>query len=300
MTRRVLVTGATGFIGARTLAPLRARGFEVHALGRSAPADPHVVHHAADLLDPVATRAAVAAARASHLVHMAWYVEPGAYWRSPRNLDWVAASLHLARCFTEAGGQRLVAAGTCAEYAWGPDRLAETASACEPATLYGACKDALRRTLAAFGEAAPLSVAWGRVFFLYGPNEAGGRLVSDAARALLSGQRFGTSHGRQRRDFSHVDDVAAAFAALAASDVRGPVNVASGTAVPVRAVLETVARHAGGAELLDFGARPLAPTEPAVIEAVVQRLHHEVGFRPRHDLDGGIADTVAWWRAAAA
>ncbi len=294
---RVLLTGATGFIGKRITAPLQARGFEVHTLGRAAPTDASCVHHQADLLDPCATRVAVAAAQASHLVHLAWYVEPGMFWRSARNIDWVAASLNLIRCFADEGGSRFVAAGSCSEYSWGSERLCEDTSPCEPASLYGSCKDALRRILTAFARTLSLSCAWGRVFFLYGPGEAPGKLVGDATRSLLLGQAFETTHGRQRRDFVHVDDAAGAFAALAAADVEGAVNIASGTAVAVRDLLVAVARETGRADLLKFGARPLAASEPSVIEGCVRRLHDEVGYQPRYDIRSGITSSVAWWRA---
>ena len=60
----------------------------------------------------------------THLLHLAWYAEPGLFWRSPENLRWVEASLRLLRAFAEHGGQRAVMAGSCAEYAWQPrDRL---------------------------------------------------------------------------------------------------------------------------------------------------------------------------------
>jgi nucleoside-diphosphate-sugar epimerase len=298
--KRVLVTGATGFIGSHILAPLHARGFEVHTIGRTMPADANVVHHRADLLDMDRTREIVHAIRATHLVHLSWYAEPGRFWWAPQNLDWVSASLRLARDFAETGGRRIVAAGTCAEYSWGPDRLVEGESVCDPGTLYGVSKDALRRLLYTFGEAGQMSVGWGRVFFLYGPGEKTGRLVSDAIASLLAGKRFETSHGRQCRDFMHVQDVASAFASLADSDVRGTVNVGSGAATPVREILWQIARETGRSDLIAFDARPLSPAEPDTIAASTRRLREEVGFCPDYDLARGISQTVAWWRAASA
>lgn len=295
--RRVLVTGATGFVGCHTLPALRARGFAIHVVGRTAPADPGVIFHEADLLDPAARRAAVSAARASHLLHLAWYAEPGLYWTSGKNLDWVAGSLGLVRAFREAGGRRAVVAGTCAEYEWGAARFHETETPCRPATLYGAAKDGLRRILAAYAATTGLSLAWGRLFHLYGPGERPGRLISDAARALLSGTVFPTSDGRQRRDFLHVTDAAAALATLLDGEVEGPVNLGSGRAVPVRALLEGIAAETGRPGLIGFGARDLNPGEPSVIEADVRRLSEEVGLRPSYDLERGLAETVAWWRA---
>ena len=354
--RRVLVTGGAGFVGRPAVAALIARGFEVHAVGRRAPAGAHVVHPA-DLLDGEARRAAVRAAGASHLLHLAWVTQPGRYWQAPENLDWTAASLDLVRAFREAGGGRAVVAGTCAEYDWtgiapvaGPGipspplrpshprivpetgrarvpspspggdardrtateprddahcrddgeasadgRLTESAP-CRPATLYGAAKDGLRRVLTGYAASTDLSLAWGRLFYLYGPGEAPGRLVGDAARALLEGRRFATSEGRQRRDFWHVAEAGAAFAALLDSGVEGPVNLGSGVARPVRTILETLGRLTGRTDLIDFGARPLPPAEPACLEADIRRLAEEVGFRPRLDLEDGLRATVAAWR----
>jgi nucleoside-diphosphate-sugar epimerase len=153
---RIVVTGATGFIGSHVLAHLRRRNFLIHALGRHPPKDRDVVFHPTDLLDPRQVDNSLRTAGATHLLHLAWYAEPGLYWRSPKNLDWVAASLHLAQSFAANGGQRAVFAGTCAEYEWGSGRFNEFAAPCAPATLYGVSKDALRRLVAAYGAAAPL------------------------------------------------------------------------------------------------------------------------------------------------
>jgi nucleoside-diphosphate-sugar epimerase len=294
--KRVLVTGAAGFIGTRAAAHLLAKGYEVHAIGRTRPRDDRIRFHLADILDIDATRKVMADFQATHLLHLAWNVTPGQYWTAPDNLDWVSASLHLARAFVAAGGKRAVFAGTCSEYQWGSPRFFEMQTPCVPSTLYGTAKDALRRLLAGYGVNAGLSVGWGRVFYLYGPGEKPGRLVSDAIQALLSGTPFPTSTGGQMRDFLHVDDVAGAFAALVDCDVQGPVNIGSGMAVPVRTILEKIAAQIGHAECLRFGARILPPTEPAIVEADRTRLTREVEFLPRYDLDAGLTDTIAWWK----
>ncbi|NEU10573.1 NAD(P)-dependent oxidoreductase [Methylobacterium sp. BTF04] len=290
--KRVLVTGASGFVGRHAVEALRMRGFEVHGVGRGG--DP--AHHPTDLLNPAERRALMDAVRPSHCLHLAWDAEPGRYWTSEANLDWVAASLDLARSFVACGGRRLVVAGTCAEYEWGTPRLHETATPCRPATLYGVAKDGTRRIVEAYARTVGLSVAWGRLFFLYGPGERPGRLVADATCALLAGTPFATSPGHQIRDFLHVADAAGALAALLDSPVAGAVNIGSGKAVPVRTLLDGIALLTGRPDLIAYGARPLGLGEPAAIEADIHRLSDEVGFAPRFDLDAGLADTVAWWR----
>jgi nucleoside-diphosphate-sugar epimerase len=302
--RRVLVTGASGFVGSRALAPLRKRGFEVHAVARRPPAAPgasaaDVRWHAADLLDAPQRRAVAAAVGASHLLHLAWYAEPGAFWTAPENAAWVSATVALAEEFAAAGGRRAVVAGSCAEYDWSaPQPLREDAPLA-PATLYGVAKDATRRVVAALGDRLGFETAWGRVFFVYGPGEDERRLVASVARALLAGERAATSAGAQVRDFVHVADVAAAFAALVDGGVTGAVNVASGKGVAVRALAELIARAAGRPDLLDVGALPARAGDPPALVAEVTRLRDEVGFVPSIGLEEGVRETVAWWRERA-
>jgi nucleoside-diphosphate-sugar epimerase len=299
---RLLLTGGTGFIGSRAIEPLLAAGYEIHALGRRRGDADGVTWHELDLLEDRHVERLVAEIAAEHLLHLAWYAEHGRFWSAPENVSWVAASVRLLRAFAEAGGRRAVLAGTCAEYDWSEDSVercreldsaAGSATPERPATLYGTCKRATRMVAEAYASEAGLSLAWGRVFLLYGPGEDERRLVPQVARALLAGEQAPTSDGAQLRDFMHVDDVAAGFAALLASDVEGPVNVASGEAVAIADVLALIARAAGRPELLRLGALPRRSGEPDVLVADAGRLREQVGFSPSVPLAQGIAETVA-------
>jgi nucleoside-diphosphate-sugar epimerase len=229
----------------------------------------------------------------THLLHLAWMATPGVFWWAPENLDWVAASLRLVRAFAKAGGQRLVVAGSCTEYDWSHAHLDERQTPRRPGTLYGTAKAALAQMLDKAAPGLGLSLGWGHVFFLYGPQEAPGRLLPDVIDAVRAGRRVATSEGTQARDFLHVEDVAAALVALLASRVEGPVNIASGRAVPVREIVRLAAAAAGDVGLVDFGVRPRQPGEPQMMTAAVSRLGDELGFVPRWTLETGIADMVA-------
>ncbi len=289
---RVLVTGAGGFLGAHCLPDLAARGFEVHAVSRASRGGGKVNWHRADLLDASAARALVGEVQPTHLLHLAWETTHGAFWSSPANLDWLAASVHLVRAFAESGGRRAVVAGTCAEYLWDDRVCDESTTPLVPATLYGASKHALHVALAGYAAAAGFDLAWGRVFLLHGPGEPPGRLVPSVATAMLEGRPAACSHGRQVRDLLHVEDVAGGFGALLASDVTGAVNVASGEPVTLAEIVGTIGEITGRSEMLRLGAIPAPPGEPAFLVADAHRLREEIGWAPRHDLREGLERTV--------
>jgi nucleoside-diphosphate-sugar epimerase len=289
--KRVLVTGAGGFIGEETLPLLLEAGFEVHALSRDprAPGLPGVAWHRCDVLDddvePLLRDVA-----ATHLLHLAWYAKPGLFWTAPENLDWVAASLRLARGFARSGGRRLVGAGSCAEYDWSVPHLDERETPLRPSTLYGEAKASTFRLLEAAAPVLGLSFAWGRVFFPFGPREKPDRLLSSLFDGIASDEPIEFSAGTQQRDFMHVEDVAAAFVRLLASEAAGPVNIARGETLAVREIVARAARLAGGEHLIRFGARPMQAGEPPMMSAATRRLREELGFSPRYTIEAGLED----------
>lgn len=293
---RVLVTGATGFIGRQCIAPLQAKGYEVHAVSSKPHGKNGMVHwHKADLLNARQCQDLVRQVQPMHLLHFAWYAVPGKYWTSVENLRWVQASLGLMQVFAAVGGKRAVMAGTCAEYDWGFGQCSEGSTPLVSATLYGTCKHALQTMLAAWSRQAGLSSAWGRIFSLYGPHEHSARLVASVVAALLRGEEAPCSNGSLIRDYLHVADVASAFVALLDSGLEGPVNIGSGTGVALKDIVEKIGVKIGQSGLIRLGTRPPPAGEPPLLIADTARLSR-IGWRPSFDLDSGLDNTIAWWR----
>ena len=297
MTTSVLVTGATGFIGRHALMPLVARGDEVHAVTSKPlpPRQPGVTWHRADLLDPVATSALLASVRPTRLLHFAWAIVPGGSAGPVENMRWVQATVDLLREFERYGGTRAVIAGSCAEYDWNEGYCIENRTQLAPRSDYGASKNAARGRCESLMLNRDVSLAWARIFFVYGPYEPLPRLVPSIVSSLLKKEVARCTHGRQVRDYLHVQDVADAFIAVLDSEVTGPVNVGSGTPVELREIATYVAEQMGAADLLRLGALPTPPFEAPFVVADVTRLTHDVGWKPRYDLRLGLDETIAWW-----
>ncbi len=296
--RRVLVTGPNGFIGRHCLPFLLEKGYEVHGI---IPTDglqlniPNVQWHVGNLLNYDHIDSIMKKVKPSHLLHFAWYAKPGEFWTSAENLRWLQASLELFRAFKFYGGWRVLMAGTCAEYDWRYGYCSENITPLDPATLYGVCKKTLYEVLMSFAQLGDLSVAWGRIFFLYGPNEYLSRLVPSVINALLEKRTAPCTHGNQIRDFMYVEDVASAFAALLDSDIVGAVNIASGKPVALKTLICQIAERLDGKDLIQFGAIPSPEDEPPFLGADINRLKHELGWTPAFSLDTGLDSTINWW-----
>lgn len=296
---KVLLTGATGFIGQPMISALIERGYVVHAVSsKSKPRNSEKLFwHQVDLQDSAQTEKLIKQVRPTHLVHLAWYVENKKLWNAPENLDWVKASLELLRVFVACGGKRAVMAGTCAEYDWSEQApFSENKTSVRPQSLYGMSKHALHLIAEKFADVAGVSLAWGRIFFSFGEAESPNRLVASVIRSLLDGKEAKCTHGNQIRDFLSSADIAGAFAALLDSDVKGAVNIASGRGVKIKTLVETVAEIMGRTDLPRFGVIEATPNEPQQIIADVTRLREEVGFKDSTDLERRLSETVKWWK----
>ena len=298
--KSILVTGATGFIGRHTLSLLLKYGYDVHISVRTPSkvgclnsdiSNQVSVHHC-DLFDYSQQTRLFEVIKPSHLLHFAWDATPGKFWTSENNLQWLECSTQLLRNFAKHHGQRAVFAGTCAEYDWSYGYCTETLTPTNPFTLYGVCKNSLRQVSEQFCKDREISFAWGRIFWLYGVDEAPGRLVSSVLQSLASKQVAKCSHGNQIRDFMYVEDVACAFVELLNSDVVGPINVASGNLISIKEIVTEIGRQMGLSELIGLGMIEARKNEPPLIVANTSILNNQIGFKPKYSLQEGLYKTI--------
>lgn len=294
---KVLLTGASGFIGAhvaRRLLNLRHLPIAValpdDPLTRLFDVQSRIEIVRTPLEDADAVRTCIERAKPDACIHLAWYAEPGQYLHSVKNISALTASLSLFQILIAAGCRRIVAAGTCLEYDTEVGYLREE-SPTKPASLYAAAKLSCGLTGMQLAAASDVSFAWGRIFYPYGLQEDPRRLVPSAVAALSRGNPFDATDGEQIRDYIHVADVASAFCLLAEHQACGVFNISSGVPVSIRQILEMLGRQFRRPDLLRFGAIANRPGDPRFICGCNEKLSG-LGWRPVFTLSEGLADTA--------
>ena len=254
---RVVVTGATGFVGRHVIDVLEKRSVSyvaVGGVGRHSACTGRDEHCALDLLSEGAPGKLLGFG-GTHLIHLAWYAEHKHYWTSPKNFDWASTTLALVRAFA-LGGRHVTAIGTCAEYDWTRGLCIEDDTPLEPSTIYGEVKAATARLTQTACASSGVSCCWARLFLPFGPGEHPDRFVPSVADNL-SGRRQKFPVGNENwRDFLAVEDVADAIVHLTLAEHQGAINICSGAPRQVRDVVAEI----GG--LLGTGDRAL-PDSPA-------------------------------------
>lgn len=288
---KLLVTGATGFIGAAFVRLARVRGHRVAALVRQRPGpDAEDLRWLVGTLETLPWKEIEAFAPDSCL-HAAWIAEPGIYMESPLNEDYRRWSVELFRRLAARGLRHAIGLGTCVEYCIGGRPARENVTALEPLSPYARAKDALRRKVEEEIAGADFGFAWGRVFYPYGPGEHPARLCSTLTRKLRAGEPLLLKTPGSTKDYIFIDDLAAAILAVVERGLTGAINLGTGRGVTVRKIARTLGRLLGKEHLIGETDPPASdPLHYVVADGT--RLTAETGWRPAWTLDAGLHAVV--------
>ena len=289
--RRVLVTGASGFIGTHLLERLAGQDVEIHAVSRRPLASRgSVTWHGADLTDLDAVRRVVAAGSPDLVFHLAGET------RAARTLELVlptfqanlVSTVNLLTAVAEHNQARVVLTGS----------LEEPEPGDAASSPYALSKFAAREYGALLQELVALPVVVLRVFMVYGPKQSEvQKLVPYVILSLLRGERPQLTSGGREVDWVFVEDVADAFlAAGRAEDIAGAsVDVGSGSTCSIRSLVLRLVELINPHVEPDFDAIPDRPEEQLRV-ANVEASAAAIGWRPRVGLEEGLMRTVEWYR----
>lgn len=303
MPRRVVVTGASGFVGTAVARAMAARGHEVHCPVRDARRrwrlrglGETVRLHVCDLLDPAAAGALLERLRPHWVLHLAAY---GAYESQADAARIVRtnveATVALIDAAARAGVERFVNTGSSSEYGY-KDHAPGEDEPLEPNSLYAVTKAAATAYARHAGRSGRLRTVTLRLYSVYGPWEEPSRLIPTVVVRGIAGGYPPLVDPAVARDFVYVDDVVGAYAAALTDGVpAGAVyNVGTGVQTTLRDVAEVARRRFGIAAEPRWGTMPRRKWDTTTWVANVARAGAELGWRATTPFEEGFGRTADW------
>jgi dTDP-6-deoxy-L-talose 4-dehydrogenase (NAD+) len=272
--KKVLLTGATGFVGMNILHELANRGVVVTPVVRSG------TEHLLNKFDNISKIISVddvfkensdwwadISSNSDIFIHSAWYTKTHDYLISKQNINCQLGTMNIARGLAQSGIKKFVGIGTCFEYEFASDFISVD-TPLKPGSPYASAKAATFLALLKMTHDEKIDFAWCRLFYLYGENESESRLYSYILSQIKKNKKIELSSGEQIRDFMHVRTAAERVVAVALGNMVGPINVCSGIPITVKEFAMNVADQFGARSLLDFGAKGKKFTDPPRIVGV--------------------------------
>lgn len=291
---RVLVTGATGFVGRHLVAHLASEGDEVSI-------------SEAEITEPESLEADFDRARPEVVYHLAAQADVGASFRDPAatlrtNVEGTFNVLDIAQ---RLGARRVVAVSSADVYGSVSEaRLpVDEAAPLRPVTPYGASKAAAEMVCVQAGAGRGLDVVRARAFNHLGPGQSDRFVAAALAARIVANERTGADAVRvgnleARRDFTDVRDVVRAYRLLAVHGEPGePYNVCSGLSRRVGDLAERLVARARRPMRLEIDDDLLRPVEVAEMRGDPSKLRRATGWSPEVPLEKTLDDLLAYWRS---
>lgn len=294
-SRRILITGAGGFVGLHLCEALVGLGAEVHALSRKADSynlPDGVKAHSVDLRSLNSVKYCLSNVRPQVVYHLASLVNT----RQRLNLvlptlkNNLVGSVNLFLILAEMTLERLIVVGSSEEPAAG--RLGTFAN-----SPYAVAKEAETDYAIMFHKIFSLPVILARPYMSYGPRQSVEKLIPYVITRLLSGNTPKVSSGKRVCDLIFVQDLVMGLILCGFQPgITGEaIDLGTGTGVALRDVVEFISKQIDSPNKPIYGAIPDRLYEAPQI-ANTEETYRLLGFRPAFSLDDGIKLTIEWYR----
>ena len=263
-SKKVIVSGATGFIGQHLIPILLKDGYEVLAISRN--------RKRAEFLPWFKDVKFIYYDFHSHqqitkvdgfrgLIHLAWQDLPN-YNSSIHVKKNLPCSYRFIDSLIDKGVNQVLIAGTCFEYGLKSGAISSS-STTEPTTQYAIAKDTLRKKLTLLSFKKDFNLQWARIFYMFGKGQNSNSIISQLDFAIKNNQKvFHMSGGEQLRDYLPVEKASEKLSNLYKSGNKGIFNICSGKPISIRNLVESYIEKKNSNIIPKYGYYPYSVYEP--------------------------------------
>ncbi len=302
----MVVTGATGFVGANLARRLLRDGHTVHLLVRHGYRPwridgirDSVSLHEVDLGKSDAVSGVIDRVRPDWVFHLAAY---GAYSSQTNHQQMIQTNIigtvNLVEACLKTGCEAFVNTGSSSEYGF-KDRAALETDLTEPNSSYAVTKASATLYCRYIAQSRRVRLPTLRLYSVYGPYEEPSRLVPTLVVQGLSGELPPLVNPNVARDYVYVEDVNDAYllAATQPEQEFGAIyNVGVGIQLSMRQVVEAARQEMQISAVPDWGSMPDRHWDTSVWVADNRKIRNGLGWQPHHNFEQGLHLTVNWFR----
>ena len=302
--KRVLITGATGFVGSNLVRMALKEGSDVHIITRKKSdkwriddVSTYITDYNSDLLDYKRLDDIVSIIRPDIIYHTA------TYGGKPNQRDTIRivqtnliGTINLIKACMKFSFDLFVNTGSSSEYGIKEKPMMEE-DLLEPVNDYGVSKSAATQYCRAIAKTEELPIVTLRLFSPYGSYEGSTRLIPSVILSCLRRNKPRISSPNFVRDFVHIKDVLDAYEKLIdIPQLSGEIlNIGSGKQCTIEEVANKIIELLGNCVELETGMAQRWPNEPKKWEADISKANDILAWKPKYDLENGLAETISWF-----
>ncbi len=261
---RVLVTGANGYIGRKVVDALLALGYKVTA-----------TDFKCDQINPKADRVEIDLfnnnanlyelfLKPNRLIHLAW--KDGFNHNASSHIEFLPKHFAFVKSLIDAGVKNIAVMGSMHEVGFYEGEVNEN-TACNPLSLYGISKNALRQSLTVLNKNNDFNLYWLRGYYIFGNDEKNHSIFTKLLEKEAQGEKlFPFTTGENQYDFISIENLALEIALASTQDeVKGIINVCSGKPMSLKDMVESFIKENNLKIRLNYGVFPSRPYDSKII-----------------------------------